>query len=148
MTTGEPENLEPLKDDAPEGWWVTGYPWNDVGTPAHAAFLKAYQDRFGRHPGISSLMGYTTIKVLAAAFDKADSTATADVVAAMAELEVDMPWGRIRFRSQDNQSTIGSFIGRTKKGANGPEVVDSVYKQGDKYQPTDEMVASWRAGAN
>ena len=148
MTTGEPENLEPLKDDAPEGWWVTGYPWNDVKTPAHTAFLKAYQDRFGTHPGISSLMGFTTIKVLAAAFDKADSTATENVVAAMADLEVDMPWGRIRFRSQDNQSTIGSFIGRTKKGANGPEVVDSVYKEGDKYQPTDEMIASWRASAN
>ena len=147
MTTGEPENLEPLKDDAPEGWWVTGYPWSDVKTPEHMAFLKAYQERFGTHPGISSIMGYTTIKVLAAAFDKADSTETQKVADAMIGLEVDMPWGKIQFRPQDNQSTIGSFLGMTAKGENGPIMVESEYKQGDQYQPTDAMVTAWRAGA-
>ena len=43
--TGEPEYLDPLKDETPEGWIVTGYPWNAVAIPDHAAFLKAYQDR-------------------------------------------------------------------------------------------------------
>jgi branched-chain amino acid transport system substrate-binding protein len=27
LLTGEPEYLDPLKDEAPEGWIVTGYPW-------------------------------------------------------------------------------------------------------------------------
>src|SRR5215470_17333440 len=29
---GEPEYLDPLKDEAPEGWWVTGYPWYAIDT--------------------------------------------------------------------------------------------------------------------
>ena len=28
--TGEPEYLDPLKDETPEGWIVTGYPWDAV----------------------------------------------------------------------------------------------------------------------
>ena len=27
LLTGEPEYLDPLRDEAPEGWIVTGYPW-------------------------------------------------------------------------------------------------------------------------
>ena len=27
LLTGEPEYLDPLKDEAPVGWIVTGYPW-------------------------------------------------------------------------------------------------------------------------
>ena len=32
---GEPEYLDPLKDEAPEGWYVTGYPWSEINTPEH-----------------------------------------------------------------------------------------------------------------
>jgi branched-chain amino acid transport system substrate-binding protein len=42
---GEPEYLDPLKDEAPAGWIVTGYPWDEVTTPANKAFVAAYQDR-------------------------------------------------------------------------------------------------------
>ncbi len=31
--TGEPEYLDPLKDETPEGWIVTGYPWANVDDP-------------------------------------------------------------------------------------------------------------------
>ena len=147
-TTGEPENLEPLKDDAPAGWWVTGYPWGDVKTPEHDAFRKAYEKRFGTHPAISSIMGYTTVKSLAAAFKKAGSTDTEKVVDAMAGLEVDMPWGKIKYRPQDNLSTMGSFLGQIAKGETGPIMANSEYKQGDQYQPTDAMVKEWRKPRN
>ena len=30
---GEPEYLDPLKDETPDGWWVTGYPWSEIKTP-------------------------------------------------------------------------------------------------------------------
>ena len=33
LLTGEPEYLDPLKGEAPEGWLVTGYPWYDIDTP-------------------------------------------------------------------------------------------------------------------
>lgn len=148
VVAGEPENLEPLKADAPDGWWVTGYPWSDIKTiPEHAAFLKTYQERFGTHPGISAIMGYTTIKTFAAAFAKVGSTEPDKVAEAMVGLEVDMPWGKIQYRPQDHVSTIGSFVGKTVNGDNGPMMVESTYKQGDQYQPTDAMIAEWRKAA-
>ncbi len=145
---GEPENLEPMKDDAPVGWWATGYPWSDIKTPEHDAFKKAYEKRFGGHPVISSVMGYTTIKTLAAAFKKAGSSETEKVVDAMNGLEVDMPWGKLSYRSQDNISTMGSFLGRIAKSDAGPVMVDSEYKHGDQYLPTDAMIKEWRKPAN
>src|SRR3954470_14888995 len=33
LLTGEPESLEPLRDEAPNGWIVTGYPWYGIQTP-------------------------------------------------------------------------------------------------------------------
>src|SRR5579862_2578802 len=48
--TGEPEYLDPLKDETPEGWIVTGYPWNNVLIPEHATFLKAYQAKYNDYP--------------------------------------------------------------------------------------------------
>ena len=32
MLTGEPEYLDPLKDESPNGWIVTGYPWYGIQT--------------------------------------------------------------------------------------------------------------------
>ena len=35
LLTGEPEYLDSLKDEAPEGWLVTGYPWYAIETAEH-----------------------------------------------------------------------------------------------------------------
>jgi branched-chain amino acid transport system substrate-binding protein len=48
---GEPEYLDPLKDETPEGWWVTGYPWQDIQTPEHKRFRDAYQKRWNDYHG-------------------------------------------------------------------------------------------------
>ena len=48
MLSGEPEYLDPLKDEAPVGWVVTGYPWNEINTPEHKAFVDAYQKALER----------------------------------------------------------------------------------------------------
>ncbi|MCK7496427.1 MAG: hypothetical protein MZW92_40105 [Comamonadaceae bacterium] len=37
---GEPEYLDPLKDEAPVGWCVTGYPWYAIDTPEHTALPR------------------------------------------------------------------------------------------------------------
>ena len=37
---GEPEYLDPLKDEAPVGWWVTGYPWYAIDTPRAQALPR------------------------------------------------------------------------------------------------------------
>src|SRR5699024_365207 len=58
MLTGEPEYLDPLGTETPEGWVVTGYPWYDIDTPEHEAFLSAYQERYDDHPRLGTLIGY------------------------------------------------------------------------------------------
>src|SRR3546814_12415684 len=51
LLTGEPEYLDPLGEEAPEGWIVTGYPWDAIDTPEHNAFVKAYQRSEERRVG-------------------------------------------------------------------------------------------------
>ena len=61
LLAGEPEYLDPLKDETPNGWYVTGYPWNAINTPAHKKFLDAYQKRWNDYPRLGSIVGYSTI---------------------------------------------------------------------------------------
>src|SRR4051794_17231873 len=91
---GEPEYLDPLKDEAPTGWYVTGYPWYAVDTPEHKRFRDAYQAKYGDYPRLGSVVGYSTIKAAAAAIAKARSTDTEKLLAAMRNLDVDTPFGR------------------------------------------------------
>src|SRR5690606_37469871 len=39
LLSGEPEYLDPLGNETPEGWIVTGYPWYAIDTPEHKEFL-------------------------------------------------------------------------------------------------------------
>src|SRR3954464_13444676 len=39
LLSGEPEYLDPLKEEAPVGWIVTGYPWDAINMPGHKTFL-------------------------------------------------------------------------------------------------------------
>ena len=76
LLSGEPEYLDPLKDEAPVGWVVTGYPWDKIKTPEHTAFVDAYQKKYNDYPRLGSVVGYVTIKSLAAGIAKAGSTDT------------------------------------------------------------------------
>src|SRR5437016_6971676 len=80
LLSGEPEYLDPLKDEAPVGWIVTGYPWNEVATPENKAFVAAYQNRYHDYPRMGSIVGYLTVKSLAAGIAKAGSTDTEKLV--------------------------------------------------------------------
>ena len=73
LLTGEPEYLDPLKDETPNGWIVTGYPWYGVQTPEHKAFFLAYQGKYKDYPRLGSVVGYTMIKSVAAGIEKAKS---------------------------------------------------------------------------
>ena len=144
MVTGEPENLEPLKDDTPNGWIVTGYPYGDVKTPLHNAFEVAYRARYKDHPRLSSVMGYATIKSVTEGMKKAKSSDNDKLVAAFADLQVDTPFGRITYRTIDNQSTIGSFVGKTRNVNGTGVMVESRYRDGVPFQPTDAEVRKLR----
>jgi branched-chain amino acid transport system substrate-binding protein len=144
LLSGEPEYLDPLKDETPVGWIVTGYPWNAVSIPDHAAFLKAYQAKYNDYPRLGSVVGYSTLKSAAAIFAKAHSTDSEKLVAAAEGLEVETPFGPITFRTIDHQSTLGAFVGKTAL-ANGKGVmVDVTYHDGADYMPSDAEVKAQR----
>ena len=144
VLTGEPEYLDPLKDEAPNGWIVTGYPWNGIKTPEHKAFLDAYQAKFKDYPRLGSVVGYSAIHSIAAGVKKAGGTDTEKLIAAFKGLQVDTPFGKISYRAQDNQSTMGAYVGKTKNDGGKGVMVDYVYLDGAKFQPTDDEVKKMR----
>ncbi len=144
LLTGEPEYLDPLKNEAPNGWIVTGYPWYGIDTAEHKAFLAAYQARFKDYPRLGSVVGYSEIKSLAAGIKKAGGTDTEKLVAAFKGLEVDTPFGKVTYRPQDHQSTMGAYVGLTRNENGKGVMVDYRYLDGADYQPTDEEVKKMR----
>jgi branched-chain amino acid transport system substrate-binding protein len=144
VLTGEPEYLDPLKDEAPNGWIVTGYPWNGIKTPEHKAFLDAYQAKFKDYPRLGSVVGYSAIYSIAEGVKKAGGTDTEKLVAAFKGLQVDTPFGKISYRAQDNQSTMGAYVGKTKNDGGKGVMVDYVYLDGAKFQPSDDEVKKMR----
>ncbi|MGE5771412.1 MAG: ABC transporter substrate-binding protein, partial [Hyphomicrobiales bacterium] len=101
LLAGEPEYLDPLKDETPEGWYVTGYPWNAIKTAEHAKFLAAYQKRWNDYPRLGSVVGYATIMSAVEAMRKAGSLDTEKLIAAMQGLEVPTPFGKATYRAID-----------------------------------------------
>jgi len=144
LLTGEPEYLDPLKDETPNGWIVTGYPWNGINTPEHRTFLAAYQKRFNDYPRLGSVVGYAMIRSVAAGVAKAGGTETDKLVAAFRGLQVDTPFGRITYRAEDNQSTLGAFVGRTKNEGGKGVMVDYRYLDGANYLPNAAEVRKLR----
>jgi branched-chain amino acid transport system substrate-binding protein len=144
LLTGEPEYLDPLKDEAPQGWWVTGYPWYGIQTKEHDAFLRAYQAKFKEYPRLGSVVGYTTVKAIADAIKKAGSTDTEKMIAAFKGLSTTSPFGPIVFRASDHQSTMGAYVGRTAVRDGRGVMVDFRYIDGAAVLPSDAEVAKLR----
>jgi branched-chain amino acid transport system substrate-binding protein len=109
---GEPEYLDPLKEEAPDGWYVTGYPWSEIKTPEHTKFLDAYQKKFKDYPRLGSVVGYSTVMSAVAAIKKAGSLDQEKLVAAMSGLQLGTPFGPITYRALDHQSTMGTYVGQ------------------------------------
>jgi branched-chain amino acid transport system substrate-binding protein len=142
--TGEPEYLDPLKDEAPQDWIVTGYPWSQIHTPEHDAFLKAYQAKYNDYPRLGSVVGYTLMKTVAAILAKSGSTDVDKMIHAAEGLQVEMPFGPIVFRAIDHQSTMGAFVGKTALSDGKGVMTDFVYHDGAKYLPSDDEVRKLR----
>jgi len=137
LLTGEPEYIDALKEETPKGWIVTGYPWYAIDTPAHDKFLKAYQAKFDDYPRLGSIVGYATMKSVAAILENAKSTDVDDLIAAGEGVKVDTPLGPITYRAADHQSTLGAFVGRTDVKDGKGVMVDFSYKDGADYLPDE-----------
>jgi branched-chain amino acid transport system substrate-binding protein len=136
--------LDPLKDETPEGWIVTGYPWDKINTPEHKAFLAAYQKKYNDYPRLGSIVGYVTMKSLAAGIAKAGSTDTEKLVEAFRGLSVESPFGPFSYRASDNQATMGAFVGKLAVEKGQGTMVDFKYIDGASVLPSDEEVKKLR----
>ena len=144
LLSGEPEYLDPLGDEAPEGWVVTGYPWYDLKDGAAGDFVKAYQAKYDDYPRIGALVGYMTAQSIAAALSRAGSTESEAIRAAFEGLKLSTPMGEIEYRQIDNQSTAGAYVGKTTVRDGKGVMVDWEYKDGADYLPSDDVVRSLR----
>jgi branched-chain amino acid transport system substrate-binding protein len=144
LLTGEPEYLDPLKDEAPAGWIVTGYPWQTIATPEHKAFIDAYRARYNDYPRLGAVIGYSAIKSLAAGLKKAGSADTEALIRAFEGLELTIPFGKIQYRAIDHQSTMGAYVGRLAVQDGKGVMVDYRYEPGERYLPPDAVVKSLR----
>ena len=146
LLTGEPEYLEPLGDEAPEGWFVTGFPWYgfEDGTPGKI-FVDAYVEETGETPKIGSVVGYMTAQSIAAAIEKAGATDTESLRMAFEGLDVEnTPIGTLHYREIDNQSSLGAWVGTTAVEDGKGVMVNWEYKDPAAYTPSDEDVSAMR----
>lgn len=144
LLSGEPEYLEPLGDETPEGWIVTGYPGFDVDTPEHEVFEKAYEAKWGEEPKTGSIVGYNSMMTIKTLLEKTPSLETEDLLATMEGLEVESPTGPFRFRPADHQATMGAYVGKTSLVEGEPAMIDWYYAKGDDFLPPEEEAATMR----
>jgi branched-chain amino acid transport system substrate-binding protein len=147
VLSGEPEYLDPVKEEAPVGWIVTGYPWDKIKIPEHATFLAAYQKKYNDYPRLGSIVGYATMKSLAAGIAKAGSTDTEKLITAFRGLAVDGPFGPFTYRASDHQATAGAFVGKIALENGKGTMSDIKYVDGATVLPSDDEVKKLRPAA-
>jgi branched-chain amino acid transport system substrate-binding protein len=145
LLTGEPDYLDPLGAEAPVGWIVTGYPWYSIDTPANRKFVADYEAKYHDYPRLGSVVGYSALMSIADGLKKSGGSTDPDkLAAAFKGLKVDTPFGPITYRPQDNQSTMGAYVGTTAL-KDGKGVMTSFrYIDGASVQPSDEEVKKLR----
>ena len=66
------------------------------------------------------------------------------MIAAAEGLSMPSPFGEITFRKIDHQSTLGAYVGKTAVKDGKGIMVNSVYRNGKDYLPSDAEVAKMR----
>ena len=146
VLTGEPEYLDPLAEETPEGWIVTGYPVDSVGDAANLAFIAAYKAKFNERPKMGSVVGYALFNAIAAGIAQAGAVDT-DVLAdkGFPGATFGTPFGTASFRALDHQSTLGTYVGKTALKDGRGVMVDWRYIDGAQALPADAVVKQLRA---
>jgi branched-chain amino acid transport system substrate-binding protein len=146
LLTGEPEYIIPLGEETPEGWITTGYPWEQIETPPHKAFVDAYRARFNDTPRLGSLLGYVVVYMIRDMLNKARSTETEAMIAALKGLKSDTICGPVTMREIDQQSTLGAWVGETTLKGKMGTMKNWRYADGADYMfPEEEVRAARRA---
>lgn len=149
---GWPSNNEGLrKADIPPNIITAGdYLYPPVDRPENRAFIAGFRARFNTPPMSEAANSYTTLKFIAAAFQKAGSLDREAFIDAAEGLTIDHPaQGPITLRAFDHQATTGVWVGTLAWDArdNRPGLADPVFVSSAKYLPAAGVVAAERAAA-
>jgi branched-chain amino acid transport system substrate-binding protein len=144
VLTGEPEYLDPLGDETPDGWIVTGYPVNSLTDPANKAFIDAYKAKFNELPKMGSVVGYALIQSIVAGIKQTGSVDTEKMADGFAGTSFATPFGSATWRAIDHQSTLGTYVGKTALKDGKPVMVDWRYVDGASALPPDAEVRKMR----
>jgi branched-chain amino acid transport system substrate-binding protein len=144
ILTGEPEYLDALGDETPNGWIVTGYPVTSVTDPANKAFIDAYRARFNESPKMGSVVGAALISGIVAGIKQSGSVDTEKMADGFAGATFGTPFGAATWRAIDHQSTLGTYVGRTKLQDGKGVMADWRYVDGAAALPSDAEVRALR----
>jgi branched-chain amino acid transport system substrate-binding protein len=142
LLSGEPEYLIPLGDETPEGWIVTGYPWDQIETPAHKAFVDAYRAKYNDTPRLGSFLGYVVANIVRDVVEKAGSTDTDKMIAAFNDMKFETLAGPASMRASDHQLSLGAWVGELAKKDKMGTMKNWTYIDGAKVMFTDADVAA------
>ncbi len=140
VLTGEPEYLDPLGDETPEGWLVTGYPVGQLDTPEHTAFDAAYQAKFNELPAMGSVVGYALVNVDRRRHLQDRRHRHRARWRGFRRRRFDTPFGPASFRALDHQSTLGTFVGKLALKDGQGAMADWHYVDGADALPSDAEV--------
>ena len=144
VLTGEPEYLDPLGDETPDGWIVTGYPVNSLTDPANKAFIEAYKAKYTELPKMGSVVGYALINAIVAGIKKTGSVDSEKMADGFGGTSFATPFGAATWRTLDHQSTLGTYVGKTALQDDKPVMVDWRYVDGATALPPDAEVKKMR----
>src|SRR5262249_15620539 len=98
------------------------------------------------YPRLGSPVGYITMQSIAEAIKKAGSTDTERLITAFRGLQLDTSFGKIEYRRQDHQATMGAYVGLTTVKNGKGTMRDFRLVDGASVMPTDAEIAEMRPG--
>jgi branched-chain amino acid transport system substrate-binding protein len=142
LLTGEPEYMIPLGEETPEGWITTGYPWEQIETAEHKAFVDAYRAKFNDTPRLGSLLGFVVVEMIAQMLEKAGSLETPKLIETLKDMKFTTISGPVIMRGIDQQSTLGAWVGETTLKGKAGTMKNWKYVDGTAYlHPEAEVKA-------
>jgi branched-chain amino acid transport system substrate-binding protein len=146
LLTGEPEYILPLGEETPEGWIVTGYPWEQIDIATHRAFVDAYRGRFNDTPRLGSLLGYIVGYMIRDLLNKANSTETEALLRAFDDTRFESCIGPFVMRGLDHQASLGAWVGETTVRNRIGTMKNWTYADGANYLFPEAEVRAARRG--
>jgi branched-chain amino acid transport system substrate-binding protein len=149
MTILVVDDLRGMGEEMPEG--IIGQmraPFFAIDNPRMNEFVEQFRAKTGEYPSDWAVQGYEGLDILAHAIENAGSTDSDAIVEALENITYEGLRGTIRFRQEDHQGTVPSFIGRTVESDEYPFLVieDVKVVPAEAIWPSLEEIAASRQG--